>query len=122
MKDVGALDEFEEDACRILELPQGQVAIIRWGREIFALSNRCPHQAGPACEGHLGPLLIEAEPGCISIDSTRPVVACAWHGWEFDVKSGEEVHGGRYRLRSYPVSVRDDRVLIEFSRVRSATQ
>ena len=46
--------------------------------EFIAYRNVCPHQYGPAVEG-----IIRAE---------DQVVICPWHGWEFDLRTGENPH------------------------------
>jgi len=48
------------------------IALFHTGDGFFALDGICPHQGGPLGQGELK--------GC--------VVACPWHGWEFDVRSG----------------------------------
>ena len=49
------------------------VALFSVGGELFALDGVCPHQGGPLGEGELI--------GC--------VVTCPWHGWQFDVRTGQ---------------------------------
>jgi nitrite reductase (NADH) small subunit len=49
------------------------VALFNVGGEFFALDGVCPHQGGPLGEGELN--------GC--------VVTCSWHGWQFDVRTGQ---------------------------------
>ena len=43
------------------------------GRTVYAVDNTCPHAGGPLGEGHL----------------EGPVVECPWHGWQFNVQTGE---------------------------------
>ena len=42
------------------------------------------------------------------------VLRCPWHGWEFDLETGEKLFDvtERARVRTYPVSVEDGRVVI----------
>jgi nitrite reductase (NADH) small subunit len=49
------------------------VALFNVDGEFFALDGVCPHQGGPLGQGELS--------GC--------VVTCPWHGWQFDVRSGQ---------------------------------
>ena len=49
------------------------VALFNVDGQFFALDGVCPHQGGPLGKGDLQ--------GCI--------VTCPWHGWQFDVRSGE---------------------------------
>jgi nitrite reductase/ring-hydroxylating ferredoxin subunit len=65
-------------------------------------------------------LLARHSPGKIEeyYDEDNPVVACPWHGWEFDLKTGETVTAPTRRVRSYPVHVEDGVVSIETERGR----
>lgn len=49
------------------------VALFNVNGEFFALDGICPHQGGPLGRGKLE--------GCI--------VTCPWHGWQFDVVTGQ---------------------------------
>ena len=49
------------------------VALFNIDGSFFALDGVCPHQGGPLGEGELA--------GCI--------VTCPWHGWQFDVRTGQ---------------------------------
>lgn len=45
--------------------------------------------------------------------SDRFVARCSWHGYEFDVESGRCIADPRWRVKTYPVTVNDGRVLLE---------
>ena len=84
--------------------------------EFFALRNRCPHQGGPLCLGPLEGLIQSTGPGDYSVSRTGEVLRCPWHGWEFDIRTGQSwFDPARVRVRRYEVSVgpvgstRDDR-------------
>jgi len=63
--------------CRELVVAERIVALFCVGGEFFALDGVCPHQGGPLGQGDLD--------GC--------VVTCPWHGWQFDVRTGQhQVH------------------------------
>jgi 3-phenylpropionate/trans-cinnamate dioxygenase ferredoxin subunit len=110
--DVGGLDDFPDGRARIVTVGKLEVGVVRWGDEVYALHNRCPHQAGPLCRGSVGPQILSAAPGVLAIDRDSPVVACAWHRWEFYVKTGASVWDPKYRVKTFPAEVRDDRVLV----------
>jgi nitrite reductase/ring-hydroxylating ferredoxin subunit len=74
-----------------------QILLLRTGRGVFAVANRCPHEGYPLSEGTLGD-------GC--------VLTCNWHNWKFDLASGATLVGGD-PLRSWPVRLEDGRVSID---------
>lgn len=49
------------------------VALFNVDGQFFALDGVCPHQGGPLGKGLLA--------GCL--------VTCPWHGWQFDVRTGQ---------------------------------
>jgi nitrite reductase/ring-hydroxylating ferredoxin subunit len=114
--DVGALDDFAERTVRVVRAEGREIGVIRWGGRLYALSNTCIHQNGPVCHGILSARLTAATPDGMELDEAVPVIACPWHGWEYDVRTGTAIWDSHYRLRTYPVSVTNGRVLIEVSR------
>ena len=43
------------------------------------------------------------------------VLRCPWHGWEFDLETGEKLFdpGCRARVKTYPVAVEDGVVVVD---------
>ena len=71
-----------------------------------SLRNACPHQGGPLCSGLLTGFLEASVPGDYQYTRRGEILRCPWHGWEFDVKTGQSwFDPDRTRVRSYPVSV-----------------
>ena len=119
MIDVGSVDDFNERAVRVVAVEGREIGIVRWrGDEIYAIHNRCPHMAGPVCRGGVGPKLVcrDGSPGSLFVDEDTPVLACAWHRWEFDVRSGEALWDPGYRVKTYPVDVVDGRVFVALTK------
>ena len=79
------------------------------------MRNQCPDQGGPLCAGAVHTTL-SARPAEdwfeLSADEGRPVIACPWHHYEFDLETGHEIRGGR-RVLTYRVTVVNDEVLVE---------
>lgn len=101
--------------ARVDEIPPGQRRIVTaGGREIgvynidgrfHALLNRCPHLAGPLCEGQVVNAVESPAPGEVSLDASRTYVTCPWHNWEFDVETGRSYWNPKLRARPLPVGV-----------------
>ncbi|WP_256391519.1 Rieske (2Fe-2S) protein [Natronoarchaeum rubrum] len=84
-------EEFDAGERRIVTLNGFSVGVFNVDGEYYAMKNDCPHQRAPLCEGKLGGTTESDTPG--EYDWVRPgqVVRCPWHGWEFDVTTGESV-------------------------------
>lgn len=102
--------------CRKDELPPSEVKITKTGNieigvyningEYYALHNKCPHRGAPLCEGRITGLMTGPEPGEYEIEREGEIIRCPWHGYEFDIKSGEFVLEPRtVRSMTYDVTV-----------------
>ncbi len=102
--------------CRVEELPPGERKIIDvGGRAIgvfnvngsyYALLNRCPHRAAPLCKGPVTGLIGSPEQYKFDFCRDGEIVRCPWHGWEFDITTGQSVFNPhRVRAKSYEVTV-----------------
>jgi len=103
---VGTVDEIPAGARKIVEIAGRSIGVFNVNGEYFALLNRCPHQAGPLCKGNVHGFLKSGAVG--EYDYSRPgeIVRCPWHGWEFDVRTGQSWFDPTLvRVRRYEVSV-----------------
>lgn len=111
--DAGPADAFPEGVVRLTRLGRHEVGVIRRGDRVFAVRNRCPHQAAPICAGPLRASVDSDGAGRFEYDSERVVLACPWHGWEFDVETGRAVWDAAYRVKTYAARIENGRVLVE---------
>lgn len=114
---VSKAAEFKEGDRRIVKTAKGEVGLFFEGGTFYAYANLCPHQGGPACEGIMMNRVVDV----IAADRTyqgqtfsddRHIV-CPWHGYEYDLKSGECAGDRRMKLKKFEVVRRGDDVLIK---------
>jgi nitrite reductase/ring-hydroxylating ferredoxin subunit len=87
---VASLTEVPVGEPKYVEVAGVAVVLVRAGESVYACSDVCTHQGGPLSEGKLS--------------GTR--LACPWHGWMFDVKTGQCVMPSRGdAVPSYPARV-----------------
>src|SRR5690606_38390105 len=87
--------------ARASEIPPGERLIVDVaGRSIgvfnvrgsfYALRNRCPHQAAPLCRGAVKGTALPGKPGEYHWGREGEILRCPWHGWEFDILTGQSV-------------------------------
>jgi nitrite reductase (NADH) small subunit len=92
--------------ARVDDVPPGTVTAVRAGDEEIALAHldgafyatqgTCIHLQGPLGEGRLD----------------GPVLTCPWHGWQYDVRTGENEFDRAIQLRTYEVRVEDGEVKV----------
>ena len=88
------------------------VVVFNIAGEYFALSDRCPHRGGPLSQGRLTGLLESAEPGAYRYTRLGEILRCPWHGWEYDIETGEYAGDRRKRLRRYETIQKEDRIYV----------
>lgn len=104
---VAALRDFPDGERRIVEVRGGSVGVFRVGDNFYALRNVCPHQGGPLCIGAVAPQAVSSVPGQVDVNTELLLLACPWHGWEYDLATGQSFLGpGNPRARRYSTSVR----------------
>ena len=90
------------------------IAIFNIDGEYFGLLNRCPHQGGSLFHGMLTGLLESAEPGKYEYSRKGEILRCPWHGWEFDVRTGQSYcEPERIQAKCYAVDVEPGARVVE---------
>jgi len=141
---VCRLDEFPPGTRRIVVAGRRSIGVFRIGERFYALNNHCPHQGGPLCLGRTKPWVRSARPGEYAVAEGEALLACPWHGWEYDLATGQSFLGpgeapvrtyevsveaeepsrgrlpGPYRAETFPVHVEDPYVVVETSPRRAA--
>jgi 3-phenylpropionate/trans-cinnamate dioxygenase ferredoxin subunit len=103
---VAAVDELPPGGHRLVHIKGRPIAVYNIRGEFFGIANACPHQGGSLCDGHLGSLVTSDGPGEYRLERKGEILRCPWHGWEFDIRSGQSwCDPKKYRTRSYPVAV-----------------
>ena len=103
---VGRLADFPPGERRLVTVDRRSIGVFRIGDAFYALRNRCPHQGGPLCLGRVLRRVVSDEPGRVRHTDEAPMLACPWHGWEYDLATGQSFMGsGAPGVRAYDVAV-----------------
>ena len=92
---VGTTEEIPPGASKVVVHEEKSIAIFNVDGAYFAISNICPHAAGPLGQGF--------------IEDGR--IVCPWHGWSFPLSPEDPPNDG---LPRYRVFVAGNQVRIEF--------
>jgi len=115
---IGAAAEIPEKGVVVAQAGDLQVGVFRVKGRLYAYENRCAHQGGPVCRGDvLGRFEEPIGPGGESLglvqSEERIDIACPWHGWEYDIETGEHIADRQIKLRGFPVYEDDGAVYVE---------
>jgi len=103
---VGTTDEIGPGERKIVEIEGRSIGVFNVGGRYYALRNTCPHAGAQLCEGTLSGLVVSSVPGEYTYVREGEILRCPWHGWEFDVTTGQSwFDPARVRVRAYETSV-----------------
>ena len=114
---VADADALSPGDRKLVTVDDREIGVINHEGELYAVSNVCPHQGGEVARGEILPeVTVEApergrRPETVYAD--RLVIACPWHGWEYDVETGVHCGSGDVTLPTYDVVVEDGGVYLE---------
>lgn len=103
---VARVDELLPGSRRIVTLAGRSIGVFNVNGTFHALRNRCPHQGAALCEGPVLGFLESDRPGSIVHRDEHKLLQCPWHGWEFDLATGQSwFDPQRTRVKPYRVTV-----------------
>jgi nitrite reductase/ring-hydroxylating ferredoxin subunit len=91
--------------------------VFHWQGRFFAYENLCLHQGGPACEG----VMMHKVEDVLAPDKTwqgqtfskdEMHFVCPWHGYEYDLKTGECAADRKLKLKSFNVIKRGEDIYV----------
>ena len=114
---VGKATSFEDGSRRIVFHGDIEIGVFRWDGKFYAYENLCVHQGGPACEGLTiakveERILPDKTSKGLYFSDTELNFVCPWHGYEYDIKTGECISDRKLRLRKYQVIEKGDEVYV----------
>jgi nitrite reductase/ring-hydroxylating ferredoxin subunit len=113
---VAKASDLKDGDRRIVVSGQHEVGVFFKDGAYYAYSNYCVHAGGPACEG----ILVNNVVDILNPDKTyegqtfgdNVHFACPWHGYEYDLKTGECIGDRKLKLRKYNVVKRGDEIFV----------
>jgi len=100
---AASLAELEESKPILVEVEGREIALVRARDQVFAISNRCPHKAGPLAEG-----LVRSG-----------TITCRWHWFRFDLQTGVSCTNPLMRTPVYNTDVRGEDVFVRVPAARA---
>lgn len=95
------IDEVKAGRGKKIIVDGEEIVLFKADEQIYAVLNLCPHQKFQKL--HEG--LFE-----------NGVVTCPMHGWSYDVRTGISTNADG-RLKTFPVEVRDGKVIVEIDSI-----
>ena len=109
---VGVPEDIPPGSRKIVQVAGREIGIFHLDGEFLALLNVCPHRGAPLCTGRLRPSIEMGDPEFVYSESVE-VLKCPWHQWEFDIRTGEALHGAS-AVRTYRTAVEGNELVVYF--------
>lgn len=112
---VGPLGDLPPGTRRIVTVDGRSIGVFNVNGELYAIRNVCPHKGAPLCRGRLRPHIVGDQPGDFVFERDGELIKCPWHQWEFDLHTGWSLYAPRLRVRTYPVTVEDEQIILHLA-------
>ncbi len=93
---VAKVSEIPENGGRVVTAQGRTLALFKVGGNVHVIDNTCVHRGGPLGEGEVSGM----------------IVTCPWHGWEYDVATGENPLDPSLKVERFEVRVEGDAVQV----------
>lgn len=109
---AGAVDDFDGAGCRIIKVQGKRIGVFKVGDKYVAYLDFCPHEGAPVCQGQRTSLKQSQKPSTgITVTRDDEILMCPWHGWEFDLLTGQCLTD-RCKLLQYDVEIAEGYVYV----------
>ena len=93
---VATKSEISTGSGKAVEINGKTIAVFNCDGTFYAIENTCKHRGGPLGEGSLA----------------GTTVTCPWHGWEYDVSTGECQMDSSIKVQKFDVKVEGDDIFV----------
>ena len=94
---VASVSDLKDGEGKAVEANGKPIALFKIEGKFYAIDNTCKHKGGPLGDG-----LIDNE-----------IVTCPWHGWQYNIKTGENQVDSNIKMDKFNVKVEGEDVLVE---------
>jgi nitrite reductase (NADH) small subunit len=89
-------EDVPPGTARVVKAGDHELALYNVDGEFYATQGKCLHLKGPLGDGEL----------------EDAVITCPWHGWQYDVRTGENEFDRAIQLETFEVVVEDGDVKV----------
>ena len=93
---VARVEELRPGSCRSLRVGVRRIAVWNVAGNLYAIEDACRHMKAPLSTGRL----------------VGTTLTCSWHGWKYDITTGECHDKSWGCVRTFPVKVVDGVIMV----------
>ncbi|MDT8862971.1 Rieske (2Fe-2S) protein [Alkalihalobacillus sp. MEB130] len=114
--EVANIKEIHNKKPKIVEVKGIEIGIYLVDGEYYAWRNYCPHAAAPVCQGVVCGTRLPSMVYNYEYGRDQEILRCPWHGWEFDLKTGQHLVDPNVRLRNFPIEQDGEKLYVFLNR------
>ncbi len=94
---VASRADVPDGSGKVVEAGGKKIALFNAGGTFYAIGAECKHRGGPLADGEV----------------VGTNVTCPWHGWEYDITTGQSIDDPNVKVGCFAVRVDGDDILVE---------
>lgn len=99
---VARAEEIPPGERKFVDIDGIEIAVLNLDGAFYSVRNFCPHMEGPLARGTI-----------YRDENDNPRVECPFHGWTFDLETGEATFNSRQTVRTFEVTVVDGDIYVD---------
>lgn len=109
---VTAAANLEPGDRAVIECAGREIGVFNVDGTFHAVGNYCPHMGGPCAEGLVTGMFDADAEGNVTFERDGEILCCPWHGWQFDIDTGDHLGHSKKRLLTFDTVVEDGDVYV----------
>lgn len=119
---VATTTELIEQKRKIVSVEGIEVGLFYVEQQFVAWRNICPHAYAPVCEGRICGTRLPSAVYEYKYGRDQQILRCPWHGWEFDLLTGEHLVEGSVKLKAVPLEVEGEDIYLLLKNTKERAQ
>lgn len=93
---MGKLSDLPPGQAREKMIMARRIAVFNEGGKLYGVESDCKHMRASLAKGGV----------------RNGILTCNWHGWQYDLRTGECLTTKGFRLKLYAVEVEEDKIYL----------
>ena len=102
---VAKVGEIPPGGRKPVTIGKIQFGVFNVDGRFFAYRNICPHAGAPVCVGKISGTTLPSPVYPYDYGHEGCILRCPWHGWEFDLRTGEHLVDPATKLKRIDVEI-----------------
>ena len=108
------VEDVSSNKAKIIKINNKSIGVFKLNDgSIHALLNLCPHRGAALCEGPICGTTEATDSYNFKYIKDNEIIRCSWHGWEFDIKTGEFLVDKKVKVRKFPLEIKGNEIFIK---------